>query len=111
MNSYLTEDFLECFRQLPQDVKEKTHRSYRFWKQNPNHPSLQFKRVHTREPIYAVRVGIGWRVLDLGIFVNYLGEENKKCLTLRIKCGILNCSNFFIGDRGAYSEIFRCTRE
>ena len=32
---------------------------------NPNHPSLQFKRVHTREPIYAVRVGIGWRVLGL----------------------------------------------
>ena len=65
MNSYLTEDFLECFRQLPQDVKEKARRSYRFWKQNPNHPSLQFKRVHTRELIYAVRVGIGWRVLGL----------------------------------------------
>lgn len=65
MNSYLTEDFLECFRQLPQDVKEKARRSYRFWKQNPNHPSLQFKRVHTREPIYAVRVGIGWRALGL----------------------------------------------
>lgn len=65
MNSYLTEDFLECFRQLPQDVKEKARRSYRFWKQNPNHPSLQFKRVHTREPIYAIRVGIGWRALGL----------------------------------------------
>lgn len=65
MNSYLTEDFLECFRRLPQDVKEKARRSYRFWKQNPNHPSLQFKRVHTRELIYAVRVGIGWRVLGL----------------------------------------------
>ena len=58
-------DFLERFGRLPQDVKEKARRSYRFWKQNPNHPSLQFKRVHTREPIYAVRVGIGWRVLGL----------------------------------------------
>ena len=65
MNSYLTEDFLECFRWLPQEIKEKARRNYRFWKQNPNHPSLQFKRVHTREPIYAVRVGIGWRVLGL----------------------------------------------
>ncbi|MCY3552961.1 MAG: hypothetical protein OXH39_21075 [Candidatus Poribacteria bacterium] len=65
MNSYLTEDFLECFRRLPQEIKEKARRNYHFWKQNPNHPSLQFKRVHTREPIYAVRVGIGWRVLGL----------------------------------------------
>ena len=65
MNSYLTEDFLACFRQLPEDVKEKARRNYRFWRQNPNHPSLQFKKVHTREPIYSVRVGIGWRVLGL----------------------------------------------
>ena len=47
------------------DVKEKARRSYRFWKQNPNHPSLLFKRVHIREPIYAVRVDIGWRALGL----------------------------------------------
>lgn len=46
MNSYLTEDFLECFRQLPQEIKEKARRNYHFWKQNPNHPSFQFKRVH-----------------------------------------------------------------
>ena len=65
MNSYLTEDFLEYFRRLPQEIKEKARKNYRLWRQNPNHPSLQFKRVHTREPIYAVRVGIGWRVLGL----------------------------------------------
>ena len=46
MNSYLTEDFLECFRRLPQEIKEKARRNYHFWKQNPNHPSFQFKRVH-----------------------------------------------------------------
>ena len=65
MNSYLTEDFLSCFRRLPEDIKEKARRSYRFWRRNPNHPSLQFKKVHTRDPIYSVRVGIGWRVLGL----------------------------------------------
>ena len=65
MTSYLTEDFLKRFRQLPQEIKEKARRNYRLWRQNPNHPSLQFKRVYTREPIYAVRVRIGWRVLGL----------------------------------------------
>jgi len=65
VNSHLTEDFLACFRQLPQDVKEKARKNYRLWRQNPNHPSLRFKRVHTREPIYAVRVGIEWRALGL----------------------------------------------
>ncbi len=65
MNSYLTRDFLACFRQLPQDIKKKTRKNYRLWQQNPNHPSLRFKRVHTREPIYAVRIGIAWRALGL----------------------------------------------
>ena len=63
MNSYLTEDFLTCFRRLPQNIKEKARKNYRLWRQN--HPSLQFKRVHPTEPIYSIRVGIGWRVLGL----------------------------------------------
>ncbi len=65
MNSYLREDFLSCFRELPQSVKEKARKNYRLWVQNPNHPSLQFKQVHPKEPIYSVRVGIGWRALGL----------------------------------------------
>lgn len=65
MNSYLTGDFLACFRRLPQNVKEKARKNYRLWKENPNHPSLQFKRVHPTELIYSVRVGIGWRALGL----------------------------------------------
>ena len=81
MNSYLTEDFLECFGKLPQEIKEKARRNYRLWRQNPNHPSLQFKRVHTREPIYAVRVGIGWRVLGLrednGIYWFWIGPHGE----------------------------------
>ena len=31
----------------------------------PQHPSLRFKRVHPNEPIYSVRVGIGWRAMGL----------------------------------------------
>ena len=65
MNSYLTEDFPACFRRLPQKVKEKARKNYRLWRQNRNHLSLQFKRVQSTEPIYSIRVGIGWRALGL----------------------------------------------
>ena len=50
---------------LPADIKEQAQKSYRLWKENPSHPSLHFKRVHPTEPIYSVRVGLGWRALGL----------------------------------------------
>ena len=65
MNSYLTEDFIACFAKLPDEIKERARKSYRLWKKDPYHPSLRFKRVHTREAIFAVRVGRRWRALGL----------------------------------------------
>ena len=65
MNSYLTEDFSACFRYLPENIKDKARKNHRLWIQNPNHPSLQFKQVHSTKPIYSLRIGIGWRALGL----------------------------------------------
>ena len=65
MNSQITEDFVACFQKLPDAVKGQARRNYRLWKSNPYHPSLHFKRVHLTQPIYSVRIGIGWRVLGL----------------------------------------------
>ena len=65
MNSYLMDDFIAHFRKLPQSVQEKARKNYRLWRQIRNHPSLQFKRVQTTEPIYSVRVGTRWRALGL----------------------------------------------
>jgi hypothetical protein len=65
LNSLLTDDFLACFRVLPDPVKEQARRAYRLWRHNPQHPSLRFKRVHASEPIFSVRIGIGWRALGL----------------------------------------------
>jgi hypothetical protein len=33
--------------------------------QDPFHPSLQFKQVNSREPIYSVSIGIGWRAVGV----------------------------------------------
>lgn len=65
MKSILTDDFIVHFRNLPDAVKDTARKNYRLWRANPQHPSLHFKRVHETEPVYAVRVGLGWRALGL----------------------------------------------
>jgi hypothetical protein len=65
MNSRLTEDFVDCFAKLPEAVRGQARKNYRLWRNNPAHPSLQFKRIHGRESIYSVRIGIGWRAVGL----------------------------------------------
>ena len=65
MNSQVTEDFLACFGALPESVKAQARKAYRLWRQDPAHPSLQFKKVHATEPVYSARVSLGWRVLGL----------------------------------------------
>jgi hypothetical protein len=65
LNSQITESFVELFRELPEHARTTARKNYRLWKENSSHPSLQFKRVHTTEPLYSVRIGIGWRALGL----------------------------------------------
>ncbi len=63
MNSYLNEDFISCFIELPSSIQRQARKNYRLWKQNPYHPSLHFKRVQVRDSVYSVRVAKGWRAL------------------------------------------------
>jgi hypothetical protein len=65
VKSSLTDDFLVCFRELPDHVQDAARRNYRRWRLNPNHPSLHFRQIHPIEPLYSVRIGIGWRALGL----------------------------------------------
>lgn len=65
MISHTTKRFREAFAELPSHVQRKAREAYQLWQQNPQHPGLQFKQVHTREPIYSVRVGIGWRAVGV----------------------------------------------
>jgi hypothetical protein len=65
VTSYLNEDFLACFARLPEHVRQQARKVYELWKDDPRHPSLSFKRVHTSESVYSVRVGLGWRALGL----------------------------------------------
>ena len=61
MISHTTERFRKAFQRLPAHIQRNARKSYRLWKDNPYHPSLHFKKVHSIEPVYSVRVAIGWR--------------------------------------------------
>jgi hypothetical protein len=65
VTSHLTKDFIECFRQLPQSIRKQAGKTYQLWKNNPHHPSLEFKPVGKNKPIYSVRIGLGWRAFGL----------------------------------------------
>ena len=46
-------------------IRRRAQEAYRLFKENPNHPSLMFKRVHTAGQIFSVRVTLGYRALGI----------------------------------------------
>ncbi len=65
MNSVTTEKFRSLFAAAPADRQARIKSAYRQWKENPAHPSLRFKKVHPRLPIYSARVDLDWRAIGI----------------------------------------------
>ena len=65
MRSFLTDDFRACSARLPNQIKALAKKNYRLWVRNSSHPSLQFKKIHSEENLYSIRIGKGWRALGL----------------------------------------------
>jgi hypothetical protein len=65
MKSKRTGQFRELLHNLPDDIRRQAYVAYRQFKRDPYHPSLQFKRVSQRKPLYSVRIGISYRALGL----------------------------------------------
>jgi hypothetical protein len=63
LKSRITRRFGRAFALLPDFAKRRSREAYRLFLLDPNHPSLQFKQVHTSQPIYSARVGLGYRAL------------------------------------------------
>ena len=55
-----TDQFWRRYRNLPEEVREAADKSFRLLKENPRHPSLQFKKVGA---FWSVRVGLSHRSL------------------------------------------------
>ncbi len=65
MKSVTTERFRKALERLPDSVQTQARKAYELWQDDPSHPSLEFKRLRTKEPIYSVRVGIHWRAIGV----------------------------------------------
>ena len=65
MTSHTTAAFRRLYRQIPADVQQAAQKAYRLWRSEPSHGSLRFKRVHPTDPIYSVRIGLGWRAVGV----------------------------------------------
>ena len=56
MKSSMTKAFRTHLDRLPQEVQKQASKAYELWRLDIYHPSLQFKQVSQRQPIYAVRI-------------------------------------------------------
>jgi hypothetical protein len=55
-----TERFWRCYGELPKEIRELADKSFERLKDNPQHPSLQFKKVGG---FWSARVGLAFRAL------------------------------------------------
>lgn len=55
-----TARFWQCFDKLPEKIKPLARSSFKLLKDNPQHPSLHFKKVGQ---FWSARVGLGHRAL------------------------------------------------
>ena len=61
MNSRTTARFRNALASLPDPVQDLAREAYQQFVQDPWHPGLRFKQVHTTLPIYSARVGLHYR--------------------------------------------------
>ena len=60
MRHFATPAFWELYQRLPASMRAIANKNYELLKQNPQHPSLQFKKIGR---FWSVRVGLRYRAL------------------------------------------------
>ncbi|MFQ5774767.1 MAG: hypothetical protein ACE5GS_09640 [Kiloniellaceae bacterium] len=65
MRARATPEFWDCFDKLPLEIQGRARKAFELWQANYLHPSLHFKRVKAREPVFSIRVSRGWRALGM----------------------------------------------
>lgn len=65
MRSFTQPSFWAAYRRLPERVRSQAREAYRQFAEDPYHPSLQFKRVSQRHPVYSARINVDYRVLGV----------------------------------------------
>ena len=65
MISHTTQRFRKLLAQLPKEIQKQAREAYLQFEKDPYHPGLRFKRVHSKRPIYAVRISRDYRALGI----------------------------------------------
>lgn len=63
MKSRTTKKFRQALAELPDQVRKQARIAYQQFKKDPNHPSLRFKKVHQKLPIYSARISRDYRAI------------------------------------------------
>ena len=64
MRHFASPAFWEAYRKLPENVRAVADKNFQLLKANPQHPSLQFKRVGQ---FWSTRAGLRYRALAVDI--------------------------------------------
>lgn len=65
MKSKTTSKFWKYYSSLPQEIQKKAKEIFIQFNRNPWYPSLRFKRIHSSEPIYSVRITRDYRAIGV----------------------------------------------
>jgi hypothetical protein len=65
MKSRTTDRFRACFARLSEEVQGQAREAYARFIENPSHPSLRYKRVHSILPVYSVRISLDYRAVGV----------------------------------------------
>jgi hypothetical protein len=65
VKSRTTNDFWKYYAEIPIVVKAKAKEAYKLFSNNPSHPSIHFKRIHSNRPIFSVRITRDYRAIGI----------------------------------------------
>jgi mRNA-degrading endonuclease RelE of RelBE toxin-antitoxin system len=65
MKSRTTKSFRASLASLPRQVQQQAKGAFKQFKEDHTYPSLHFKRVHERQPVYSARISLKYRVVGV----------------------------------------------
>jgi len=65
VRSQTTSRFWDAYSELPEKIKLRARKAYELFEEDPQHPSLRFKKVHADRPIYSVRITRDYRAVGI----------------------------------------------
>ena len=80
MSSHTTQQFRKLLKNLPKEIRKQAKEAYKHFEDNPYHPALYFKRIHSTKPIYSIRISRDYRAVGIqhnnGIIWFWIGSHS-----------------------------------